>query len=93
MLLVAVSAGFVVADCEADEADEAGPLSADKREEIEQLVRDLGSDEFAKREAAERELQRLAPFAIDLLIRAARGKDLEVSTRAKSSTWAGSNST
>jgi WD40 repeat protein len=57
----------------------AGPDDA----EIARLVKQLGSDEFEKREAATRRLNEIGEPALDALRRAAAGADLEVNRRAR----------
>jgi hypothetical protein len=52
-------------------------------EEIETLVKDLGSGSFRKRQKASEELIRIGPAARSFLTTAAGSKDLEVSRRAK----------
>ena len=52
--------------------------------ELERLVRDLGADDFAVREAAAGRLRRAGAFAAEALRSAARDGDLETRTRAVS---------
>lgn len=52
------------------------------REQVEQWVADLNSDNFAAREAATRKLIRAGKAAVEPLAEVARGSDLEVTTRA-----------
>lgn len=57
-------------------------LASDDR--VTQLVSELGSDEWATREAAQTELLRLGPPVVERLREAAHGPDPEVAARASS---------
>src|SRR6516225_3210234 len=50
---------------------------------VDQLIRQLGSDDFEEREAAGKALDALGEPAIRPLLRSLRGGDLEVRTRAR----------
>jgi len=62
----------------------ATPLQADEPLDPERLVEQLGSDQFADREAATRDLQRMGRPAIPHLVRAVRQGDFETQRRALS---------
>jgi hypothetical protein len=54
------------------------------KDKIDRLIRELGSDEFAQREAASAELEKIGKPALDALRKAAKeSKDAEVKVRAK----------
>ena len=50
---------------------------------IEQLIRQLGSNNFRQRESATRELDALGSVALAELKKASQSNDMEVATRAK----------
>jgi WD40 repeat protein len=53
-----------------------------KPSEIERLIRQLGSDDFEKREAASKRLEAIGAPALDLLRKAAADEDAEIRQRA-----------
>jgi RNA polymerase sigma factor (sigma-70 family) len=79
-LVAAVGIGLIAV---APPARPAPPTATAGLSRIDRLVGDLGSETFAKREAAARELARIGPPALDALRKAARHPDLEVRTRAE----------
>src|SRR5262249_42580954 len=52
-------------------------------EQINKLIQQLGSADFAEREKATKELDALGPRALDALRKAARSDDAEISRRAE----------
>jgi YD repeat-containing protein len=66
-------------------APQAAPASGDgeQSKRVDTLVRDLGSEEAATREKADRELRKIGRPAENALGRAAESQDAEVSRRAK----------
>lgn len=59
------------------------PSSADQQEQIELLIKQLGSAKFREREAATRDLAKIGKTALPALEKAARSADLETSRRAQ----------
>ncbi len=62
---------------------QAAPPEETEGERVRRLIRQLGSDEFAEREAATRLLDVFGPAALDALRQAAQSPDEEVSRRAR----------
>jgi hypothetical protein len=60
----------------------AVPATTDQAK-IEQLIQQLGSNNFRQRESASRELDALGEAALPELRKAAKNNDMEVATRAK----------
>jgi hypothetical protein len=58
-------------------------LTAEGRKELEKLIRQLGSDQYAQREQATKELIRRGRLAIPFLKRALENPDLEIVRRAR----------
>jgi hypothetical protein len=61
----------------------AGPGKEAKSRRVARLVEQLGDDDFDKREAASKELERVGEPAVDALRKAASAADLEVRRRAR----------
>jgi tetratricopeptide (TPR) repeat protein len=65
----------------ADENATDEPLGLDQR--IGELIAELGSDDFARREKAQAELERLSMMAFDALRAAENHEDIEIALRAR----------
>jgi len=63
-------------------ADDHQPATAELETQIEQLIDQLGAEEFARRERAQAELTRLGLNAFDALHRAQDHEDIEIARRA-----------
>jgi len=59
------------------------PQQKKDADEIEKLIKQLGSSKFAEREAASQRLEKIGQPALANLRKAAQSKDLEISRRAK----------
>jgi hypothetical protein len=81
LLVWGVSAGLVVGEEPSGDAPVASTPTADA-EAIQEWVNQLDSDSFDVREAATLSLERAGEPAIELLTRASRGQNLEVSSRS-----------
>ena len=77
LLVMMASAAWV----RADEADLEGPKALAAK--VDQLIADLGADQFARRENAQAALKQLGLVAFDALIEAQRHPDIEISLRAR----------
>jgi uncharacterized protein (TIGR03067 family) len=73
---------FIVAFVAGAEAVRPGSGDDAQRDRIAALIRQLGDQEFAKREAASRELDAIGEPALDALRKASRDDDAEVRRRA-----------
>jgi hypothetical protein len=80
-LLVGTGSPLVAQDQPAV-AEKPTPQPELTKEQIEQLVKDLGAEKFSDRENAMKDLREAGPAAISPLAEAARSGDLEVTLRA-----------
>jgi RNA polymerase sigma factor (sigma-70 family) len=67
----------------AEALPKAPPTSPERQKQIEKLITDLGSDDFDKREAAQKELEKFGEEAMAALEKAAAGDDAETKKRAQ----------
>jgi hypothetical protein len=79
-LLLLLAVGFGTSLAAAGEAEKKNPSG--KEDALARLVADLGSDDFATREAAAEELGEAGPAALPLLEKAVHSNDAEVRRRA-----------
>lgn len=77
LLLFMTATGWV----RADEPDLAGHLELAAK--VDQLIADLGADQFARREHAQAALKQLGLVAFDALMEAQRHPDIEIVSRAR----------
>ncbi len=59
------------------------PIDAEQAKKVEELIRQLGSPEYRKREEATEALRKLAETVVPLLEKAAENVDMEIATRAR----------
>jgi RNA polymerase sigma factor (sigma-70 family) len=85
--LLAGGAAGLVYDSIVTAADEDGPAKITGKDtdadRVAKLIEQLGSDTFADREAASRELERVGSAALEALRKAAQSADLEIRRRAQ----------
>src|SRR5262249_59367858 len=85
--VIAAGAGRWTYNSMALAADEDGPAKITTKDadadRISKLIEHLGSDTFAQREAASRDLERLGAAALGALRKAAQSSDIETRRRAQ----------